>query len=206
MNRLIFSLVMACGLLAGCASTGQSLSQEDRSKLTTVHVSDKIAKPAKMYWLGSGGIGFAFGAIGGAITAEANKSPGEQFQQYVESKNVVIENIVREEAISALRDSGKMTLTEGAAPAAATLNISITQYGFSIPTGFSSKVVPVLAVKCSLVDASGKTIWEANDRIHPLGNPVEAKTPDELGNDPKLVEASWRAAAKAAMVEIAKKL
>ena len=47
-----------------------------------------------------------------------------------------------------------------------------------------------------MVDASGKTIWKASDRVAILGNPVEGLPAEEIRNDPKAIENAWRAAAK----------
>src|SRR6185312_180118 len=100
MKRLISIVVIAGMLLGGCASSGQAMNPETRAKLGMVHVDDTVTKPEKMYWLGKGGLLFAAGAIGGAIAAEQNKAPGEQFKDFAEQHGVLIDNIVREEALA----------------------------------------------------------------------------------------------------------
>ena len=84
----------------------------------------------------------------------------------------------------------------------ATLNISIPLYGFSIPNGFSSKLVPIVDIRCTLVDADGKVIWRSSGATHPLGNPADGETLSDFRSDPKLMEASWRTAARAVMAGI----
>ncbi|MGO9443736.1 MAG: hypothetical protein ACLPXB_03045 [Thiobacillaceae bacterium] len=199
-NWLIVLTLFAC--LTGCASTPQ-LSSDDRSHLGTLRIDPTIETQSQMYYLGPGsGIGFLFGAVGGAITAVANLSPGEQFKKFAQDNGINIDQIVKEEATKAFRESGKLKLTDTSDPNVSTLKISIPMYGFSIPNGFSSKLVPIVGIKCTLVDPSGKTIWSARESTHPLGNPADGRTIDEFKSNPKEIEDSWRIAAKSVMGDI----
>jgi hypothetical protein len=206
MNKSTLSLVIVGALLSGCATT-QQISSADRANLGSVAVSPTVEKPAKMYYFGPGAsIGLLFGAAGGAIVAGTQLAPGEQLRAFAEKNNVQIERIVREEITNAFRKSGKVTLKEAQDPSGCTLIIAIAQYGFSIPNGFSSKLVPIVSIKCSLVDGSGKTIWRSSDSVLPLGNPVEGHTPEDFKNDPNLIEESWRLATRAIAEKIVHKL
>lgn len=206
MNRFIVSLITVCAFLSGCATT-QEMTTGDRASLASVVVGPAVEKPAKMYYLGPGAsIGLAFGAIGGAIVAGTQQTPADQFQAFAEQNNVQIEKIVLEEATSAFRKSGKLTIKEAKEAGSSTLNISIAQYGFSVPNGFSSKLVPIVAIKCALVDGAGKIIWSSSDRVLPLGNPAESHTPEDFKNNPKLIEESWRLATRVIVEKIVNNL
>jgi hypothetical protein len=195
--------VIAVGfLLAGCASTPKL---DTGNHLVAARIDPAVATTKEMYYLGPGsGVGMMFGAIGGAITAVANIKPGEQLNKFAQDNGIHIDEIVRDEATQAFRQSGKFDLTDAQGPNVDTLKISVPMYGFSIPTGFSGDLVPVIKIECSLVDSSGKIIWSANDSVLPLGNPAEGKTPDEFRADPKLIEQSWRVAARSIMTNITK--
>ena len=190
-------------LLAACASTPQ-LNPEARAHLGAVRIDAAIDTPSEMYFSSQASTlgGSVFGAIGGAVGATVDVSRGEELNRLAREKGIHIDQIVREEAGTAFQQSGKLNLTDGGGADVATLKISITMYGFSIPTGFTSELVPIVGIKCTLVDSSGKTLWSADQSTHPLGNPVAGKTRDQLLADPKLMDASWRAAAKSVMADI----
>lgn len=182
--------------LAGCAGQTQLVSDPERKKVSVVSISPTVAKPANIYYLGPGNApAFMFGAIGGAIAAPVLERERQQFQSESSKTGVSIQEIVREEVDAAVRKSGKLAVSESPAPGGATMTVSILQYGFSVPNGFSSKLVPILYIKCELTDAAGKMLWSATDRVLTLGNPVEPVTPEEL-RDPKVAERQWRLAAR----------
>lgn len=183
-------------LVAGCASV-QPISDADRKAVTAVFIGREVAKPPAIYYLGPGGAaGLMFGAIGGALSASSIEESRKSFQAYAERNGISIEKIVYEEVAAAAKASGKLPLVDAPRAGASTLIVSVYQYGFSIPNGFSSKLVPILALRCELKDAAGKLVWSADDRLLTLGNPVEPAEPEAIRNDPKAMEASWRAAAK----------
>jgi len=107
-----------------------------------------------------------------------------------------------EEATEAFQESGKISLTEAEGSNVSTLRVSIPMYGFSIPNGFSFDLVPVVTIKCELVDHSGKTIWSAHESVGPLGNPADSKSLDQFYANPKLIEDSWRTAIRSMMADI----
>ena len=173
------------------------MSEPDRKRIQIASINSKVEKPAAPYYLGpGGGIGLGFGAIGAIVTEPGREAARNSFLDFLEKNNVSIERIVLEEFSVALRSSRKLLVADKAEPGAAIINITIRQYGLGIPHGFSSKLLPILFIVCEMVDASGKTIWKASDRVAILGNPVEGLPAEEIRNDPKAIENAWRAAAK----------
>jgi hypothetical protein len=193
--RLIV-LIPAAVLIGGCAAT-QTISDQDRKQVSSVTISGGVANPPSMFYLGPGGAaGLMFGAIGGAIASSSIEDSRKAFQAYVDKNGISIEKIVLEEVSMAIRQSGKFPLADKPQDGGAVITVSIVQYGFSIPNGFSSKLVPILGVRCEMKGATGKVLWSAQEHTRPLGNPVEPAEPEAIRNDPKAMEASWRAAAK----------
>jgi len=180
--------------LAGCAAV-QPISDVERKKIASVTINPAVIKPPAMSYLGSAG-GLMFGAIGAAIAAPSMEESRKGNQAYVEANGIFIEKIVLEEMTAAIQRSGKFPLGASPQPDGAVIDISIVQYGFSIPHGFTSKLVPTLFVRCDMKNAAGKVVWSSSERVMTLGNPVEAVEPEVFRSDPKAMEVSWRAAAK----------
>jgi hypothetical protein len=182
--------------LTGCAST-QKLSEQDKKRIEVVKLNTKVERPKDMYYFGPGAsVGLLFGAVGGAIAGASNIGPGNEMLAFAEQNGVRIEDIVSQEFDRALRQSGKLKISDMVGDNGATINLSVTQFGFSVPNGFSSKLVPVVSFKSEMVDATGNVIWSARDSVLPLGNPVEGMPADALRANPKAIEAAWRAAVK----------
>lgn len=206
MKQMLAGLCALCLLLTGCVST-QQLNESDRTNLQGVRVHTEIETAPQMYYMGpASGVGFMFGAVGGLLTAAANMGPGERFRKFAEENGITIDRVVREEAIKAFQETGKLKLTETAGSETAMLKIKVPMYGYAISHGFSGKLVPVVSIECSLVDARGKTIWSSREYVTPMGSPVDGKTPDEYHANPALIEDGWRQAAKKVMADIVRTL
>ncbi len=204
MKKFLLCLLTLSIFLTGCATT-EKMSMTDRQKLTSVSINADVKKASELYYVGPGaGIGMAFGAIGGAIAGAA--STGKALQAFAEQNNIFIEKIVLEEFNDALRKSNKIPVVESPSQSSATLNISIVQYGFATPNVLSSGRKPLLIIEVSMVDMSGKTIWKAKDFLIAFNNPAEAISLDEMKNNPKLIENSWRVAARVVIAGILKQL
>ena len=193
-------------LLSACATT-QKLSDEDRRKISVVRIDSNVRKAPAMYYLGPGASAFlAFGAIGGAALAATSLEPAKVLQEFAEKNGIFIEKIAFQEIDAALRQSGKLKVSASGETSEATVNVLVYMYGFSVPHGFSSNLVPVVAIKCEMVDAAGKVIWSANDNVPILGGPVAPMSLEAMHEDPKRIEEAWRIAAKRIAGNIAKDL
>ena len=181
-------------LLVGCVAV-QPISDAERRKVSSVVINEQLSKVPTIYYLGGMG-GLMFGAVGAAAGAQSMEDSRKSFQAFVEKSGISIDRIVLEEMTAAIQRSGKFPLAARPEPGGAAIDIFIAQYGFSIPHGFSSKLVPIVSIRCEMKDAAGKVIWSARDFTTTLGNPVEAVEPEAIRNDPKVMEAAWRAAAK----------
>jgi hypothetical protein len=202
MRVLLVSLLLA--LVSGCASV-QPISEADRRQITSVSLSPSIEKAPQIYFVPPGaGAGLMFGAIGGALAAGPIEERRKAFQQFVESRGISIEKIAAEEVGAALRRSNRYPFSDAPRPGGSTLHVAVFQYGFSIPHGFSSVMVPIVALRLDMKDASGKLVWSATERILTLGNPVEGITPEAMQKDPQLIEQAWRASLRYLAAEIIK--
>ena len=217
-------LIAALGILIGGCVTTQHLSDEDRKNMSVVRINSPVQKVPRMYYSGPETAGArwfgAFGAIGGAAAgaaAGAEAAAGaaasatrvesaKVLQDFAETNGIFIEQIAFQEIDSALRQSGKLKVSGSGEPAGAIINIAVYQYGFSIPHGLSSNLVPVVAIRCEMVDATGNVIWSASDRVLPLRNPVAPMSLEAMRDNPKRIEDAWRRASKRIAENIAKTL
>ena len=205
-SKRFICLLALLYLLSACATT-QTLSDEDRRKISVVRINSNVQKAPALYYLGPGtGILFAFGAIGGAIAAAASVEPGKALQDFAEKNGIFIEQIAFQEIDTALRQSGKLNVSDSGEATAAIVNVLVYQYGFSIPNGFSSNLVPVVAIRCEMVDATGKVIWSASDTVLTLKNPGAPMSLESMRENPKRIEDAWRRASKRIAGNITKAL
>jgi hypothetical protein len=196
LNRCLPYVLMLSVLLTGCAST-QKLTEQDKKRIEVVKLNSRVERPKEMYYFGPGAsVGLLFGAVGGAIAGASNIKPGNELLAFAEQNGVRIEDIVSQEFDGALRQSGKLKIADTVGANGATINLTVLQFGFSVPNGFSSKLVPVVSFKSEMVDSGGNVVWSARDSVLPLGNPVEGEPADALRADAKAIDAAWRAAVR----------
>ncbi|MGR9088143.1 MAG: hypothetical protein ACU841_13855 [Gammaproteobacteria bacterium] len=189
-------------LLSSCATT-QKLSDFDRKRIAGVLINADVKVIPDMYYMGSSSTaGFMSGAIGGVVSAIDDISQSRKLKLLAENNEIYIEKIVIEEMRKAIGESGKINIADSSSSGTAQLNILIPQYGFSIPHGFSSKLVPVLHVTCEMLDSSGKRIWKWKESVSILNSPAEPVALEQIQADPGLIEHAWRMAAE----DIAKRM
>ncbi|EJE54721.1 hypothetical protein PMI14_00351 [Acidovorax sp. CF316] len=192
----ILALAAMAVFLSGCATTTQ-ISGADRTALKSVVVSRDVAVPEKMTYMGPGGAThMVFGVVGALATQSSREATRDAFQKEV-SSGATIDQIAYEETLAQLRQSGKFPLRDTRDAGSATLHILVEGYGFSIPNGFSSNLVPTLRMRLELKDSGGRVLWTARDYLSVLGGPVEPVAADVIRTNAAAREASWRAGAKA---------
>jgi len=191
----------------GCA-TSQKMAAEDKARITSIQINDSVEK-GQAFLLPPGGasVGLMFGAVGGAVSAGSIANAQEAFTAYLATNSISIERIVREEITNAIRDSGKFSITATPDTSAPSIKIAVQQYGFGVTHLLSSNVVPVLHIKCDMIDGNGKIIWHASDRMLPsIASPMVALPWDQLTSDPKQIEEQLRKAAKFLAEKLIKEL
>lgn len=203
----LIAIVSAAWLATGCA-TSQRMSDADKAKLSAVQISTSVEKGQVFLLAPSGAnIGMMFGPIGGAVTGSSMADAQTQFNEFLSKNNISIEKIVTEEVAAAIQASGKAKVSQAPEAGAPTVKVAVPQYGFGVTHLLSSNVVPVLQIKCEMVDATGKVIWSASDRMLPsIGSPMDAVAWSQIANNPKLIEEELRKASKYLANQLVKSL
>lgn len=187
-------------LLSGCASVQHvPLSQQDRQTIKAIYVNPTIKKPKEMYEFASGSeFGFAFGAVGGLISGIANENAAASTQEFAEKSNINIQKIVYQQWMKQLESNTRFKLITK--PSDTILATEITLYGISIPHGFSTDYIPVLAVNATLTHKQ-KIIWQDSERVMPGTSGMPRYKMDEILNDPKKLYIMWDKASEKVMNE-----
>ncbi|MBI2769089.1 MAG: hypothetical protein HYX47_05680 [Burkholderiales bacterium] len=199
-------LVLAVAVLAGCATPPPKTALTGpKQQVSKVYLNEFVSVPVRMYYMGPGGANFMLfgalgvipGAIAGAVAAPGLERSRAEFQYRSITEGTQIETIVLEEMRAVFAASGKLTLVPQSEAGGAMLTVSVNQYGFSIPNGFSSKLVPILDAEAHIKDGNGAIVWSDRQRSTPLTSPVEAKDAAAIQQDAAAREAAWREAARA---------
>lgn len=202
MLRKLFAIVLIPALLAACGTT-QTISTSEKAAVKAAYLSESVPVPPNMYYLGPGGAaGLAFGALGALAAAPSIEKSRVAFQEQAGAGAKTIDRIVLEEFRAQLGQSKKISLSPTKQPGYSTISASVTSYGFSIPHGFSSKLVPILGIRCEMTDSSGRVVWSATENTRPLGNPVEPIDADLIKSSERARAEAWQAAAKALIGKI----
>jgi len=194
----LVALVAVASIVCGCAAT-QKLSDEDRARVKSVQISRNVEKAPQVFLLAPSGanIGLMFGPVGGLAAGGAIHDSQTAFDAYLSKNSISVEKIVREEIEAVLRESGKLPIASAKDAGAPVIKIAVPQYGFGVTHLLADKVVPVLWIKCDMVDSSGKLLWSANERMLPsIASPMEPTTWEALRDNPKQIEEHWRKAAR----------
>ena len=189
-------LALSCAVfLSSCAMVSHvPMSQENKKNIHSVYVNPSIKKPKEMYNFASGAeFGVAFGAVGGLIAGAASEKQGTSIQAVAEKNRIDIRNIVYNQWREQLAEKSRLKVVSS--PDAPELTADIVMYGFSIPHGFSSDYVPVLAINAKLTNHH-QVIWQDSGRVHPMSSGMPRYKLKEIMQDPKKMQMMWNKAAE----------
>lgn len=78
----------------------------------------------------------------------------------------------------------------------AVMKLEVQAYGFSVPNGFSSNLIPVLDVKAELHDHADKIIWRSVKSLSIMNCPVAPMPAKEVWEDVENIRSAWTGAAQ----------
>lgn len=196
MKKYFAFLLLLSFLLSGCIP--KFISAEERHKITTISVSDKIEIAPEMYFDGGRG-NYIGGFLGGVVVdsiGAARDDMGEEKHIYLNKKELTeivnengisIEKIFTEELNNALSQSGKVLVPKNTNQNATNLVVHIYNYGFAY-NGIFSIVEPVVSVEISLFNNTGEKIWGSDLSYYASFSDSENQpTFGEINNNPNLV-------------------
>jgi hypothetical protein len=182
-------LILTLVVLSGCAGSIQ-LAENNRSRLTAVYLDDEISFKHDMYYMGPGA------SLLGAVGALTQLSPGEQLHKIAEDHDIRMDTLVRQAMIDSLNASGKTGLCDNADQASAVMKLEVRAFGFSVPHGFSSNLIPVLDVKAELHDPAGQIIWRSVKSLPFVNCPITPMPAKEIWGNVENIRSTWTGAAQ----------
>lgn len=197
--------VLLAVLLAGCAGgPNKVISKADREATEIIAFQRKVVIPEHMYFHGRTQVAdTVFGVPGGAAADTPTMSAGDKIAKFARDNGVLVEKIVQREFIKQIRESGKYKYGRKG-DYDAVFSFKITQYGLSVPSGFSDKYIPTIDVEAQLVNRSGKVIWAHSSKI--FGTDLPSYKLEDMAKDPGLIRKSWQTGAEAVVGKIVKKM
>lgn len=187
-KKLLVSLLVFM-MLGGCAPSVK-LADNNRSRLEAVHVDDDVSLKQDIIYMGPGA------SILGVVGVMSQAKPGEQLRKNAEDHGIRIETLLKQAISDALNASGKTKLCDTADLALAVMKLEVRMYGFSVPNGFSSNLVPLLEVKAELHDPAGQTLWRTVQSLPIMDCPVAPMPAKAIWEDAENIRNAWTGAAR----------
>lgn len=206
-NKNIFKIfntlvvVYVCFFLSGCVSTITMTPQEAKS-IKTIAVSQKVTPAKGMYYLDQKHI-WASACIG-VLACAIPCCDEQQIKEAALKEKIQITEIVRNEFINQLKQNTRFKIANNEY-SDAIIYLEIRGYGLTIPTGFTSKLKPVLMVVGRLINHDGKVLWQDSESIRSFKNLPDFEA-SELLQDPHNLFVAWNAAAQVVSKKLVKSL
>jgi hypothetical protein len=196
----IFVVGIISILLSACAT--MPLSAQNAKLIHTVGVSKHVQVPKGMFFAGPGSY---CGLIGLALASATEASTQAAIQKSAIDNHINIDQIVRNELLQQIQQSGKFQLGQTSKSDGA-IYIKILQYGFTVPTTYSWEMVPYLIIQAKMLNKQGIMIWRDRTFVEPLFNGLPEYSMSELKQNPATISHSWNVAAQKAVAKMMKSL
>lgn len=194
------SLLCILFFLAGCARSIK-LIKSDIPSIQSVSIGESVKKPDEMYYYGAreNALFAIIGGCCGGITAfSAAKKSAAKFEAVMESENIDVRQIVREQFVNELKDANLFSsiVSEGGN---AEFKLSISGYGFAIPHGLTRRLKPQIGVVGKLIKSDGSIIWKKNEHVSPLSENTPSHRHKEYLSNPELIREALTIASQIAI-------
>lgn len=158
-------LLAAALLLVSCRPPHVELSTEHKDTITTVTVRNEIGMPEGAFYTGpASSLGALFGGIIGGLIAEGAVEAKDLITQLVETGEVDLKTIVREEINQPFVKSNPVgTVVD--ADGDAEFQFDVSAYGLHKHGWGLLDVGPYVTIQAKLVKRDGTVVWEKTDGL-----------------------------------------
>lgn len=194
----LLSILLFSILATGCASN-MSMSDDVRSKISSVKITTEVKIPEEATVIGGGS---AFGLLG--ALADSASDDKTKVKNYLTKNNIKLENIIPNAFTKAAKKHaflGNRLNNNGQY----TIKFEVRLYGLAIKHGFSSEYKPYLAFFARMYDPQDKMVWEQYDYVTQLAD-TSAHTLEQYFGDPAVFKAGLSQSAQIISEELLKNL
>ena len=205
MKALYRVLLVSISLVIVCCIGTTVISPEDKAAIETVSVNDEVSISFPFEYKGEGAGLSALDLAGALYKGEAPKTKEQKILAFMESNNINVKEIVRNEFIQQAKQApflkGKYVEHGGSA----NFSIEIYMHGLIGAITHYSDVRPYLNIKVTLTDANKKVIWQQIGAVVDP-NPNEYTPVKEYFENPELLQTAFHKAAKVSVTTALSKL
>ena len=204
--KTALSGILAISLLSNCQST-KPLSAEDRASIHRVYVNSYVKMPVKPIVQTRGDVwAMALGgAIGGAI-AGANMSKEDMAQQYLQTHNIRVDQMLRSDFSQHLKKTGMFTVVDSPAKADAQIDLEVQVYGIGQNgNAFSNKYRTFMNAKGTLSKKGGSPLWQNFGFSTAIDGDRPQSTLDDLFKNPTTMRQHMQAVSQATSYNLVQK-
>jgi len=196
---IVMSILLA---MAGCAGQ-KTIKTEDRGAIETVSVAPAVKVPNQPMVAGSeAGLAILFGAVGGAIAADAEKTNGQSFSEFLRISGIDVGQIVREQFTETLKSHpfyGSRLTADGRCR----LVLEVRAYGINKTNTFSANWVPNLNIHYLLLSPDGKVLAE-DWAMTAMFSDRPTFTTEQMQANPQIVKQAFEKTASAVSAKLVK--
>lgn len=201
--RILTIMTLLLGL-SGCVTVPIPFSKDRKQQVHRVAIAKEVAMPEDMYlWLSD--MRLIAGGPQPVFIPQSSTGKANALVAKLQQRGISIQAIVREQLQQQLSAKNVFPLEKDEAKADAVLYIHIDLYGFSLRSGFGTKVYPVLRLYVELVKGK-KILWRKGSYLTPLHPNAIGHSYADINYDPDLVLEMWQDASQSVISDIVKSL
>lgn len=171
--RLLSVLIFIFSLIGCVMAPTQSLSSNDRSKLTKVRIKSDIEIPPRFLFANpvAATVANGGGLTGALIVAmSTSKSRGDpmgktDIQKFAEDNGFPVPQIIKDEFVRAAMTKGTIEFSEDFPSSLPVLDLQLVTYGFGARHGLTNTVYPYMRIDANIKDPTGRVMWASSADI-----------------------------------------
>ncbi len=204
MRRMSCTVMVMSTLLAmvGCGGH-KTIKTEDRAAIESVSVAPGVKVTNEPMVVGSeAGLGILFGAVGGAIAADAEKTNAKNFSEFLRASGIDVGQIVRQQFTETLK-SHSFYGSRLSADGSYRLVLEVRSYGINKTNTFSANWEPNLRIDYQLLSPNGTLLAEDWAMTAPFSERPTFTT-EEMQANPQIVKQAFEKTAAAVAAKLVK--
>jgi hypothetical protein len=187
---VVLFLMSVLVVFSGCAAH-TALTKENKVSLKAVSIAQEVKKPDQIVVYGAGetfaamGGFITLGVVGAVAAGEIPKKRGPLLKYVMEKEGIDPGQIMREQFVNKLKNSGLFAIADDGGDAE--FKLIIIGIGFAKPAGFTGNLQPELRVEGTLAKPDGIILWKDTEVVTQGTSRTPRHKFKEYVNDPNLI-------------------